>query len=117
MGPKFLEWMPVPAGMGLTKFNMSEDTEDAESPLVMLLQLEPGFVLRRHAHDCHRVEIVVSGSLVLEDGQVLGPGDVSVTSPRVFYGPHTAGPEGCLSVEIFSASGRSVGIYPDGPED
>jgi hypothetical protein len=29
-------------------------------------------------------------------------GDVMVSTPNEFYGPHTAGPEGSLSVEIFS---------------
>ena len=113
LGPKFLDWVQVPEGLELTKFNMSVDPEDPEAPLAMFLRLPPGFVLGRHGHECYRVEVVITGSMILEDGQVLGPGDISVTSPNVFYGPHTAGPEGCLSVEIFSQSGTSVGIYEE----
>jgi hypothetical protein len=113
LGPKFLDWVQVPEGLDLTKFNMSEEPEDEEAPLAMFLRLPPGFVLGRHGHKCYRVEVVISGSLILEDGQVLGPGDISVTSPFVFYGPHTAGPDGCLSVEIFSKSGISAGIYEE----
>jgi hypothetical protein len=46
-------------------------------PAVIVLQLPPGHVLERHAHDSYRVEIVVKGSVILPDGRELLPGDVS----------------------------------------
>lgn len=80
----------------------------------MLLQLPPGHVLERHAHDTHRMEIVVKGSIVTADGQELLPGDVAVSGPGEFYGPLTAGSEGCLSVEIF---GEIAGMAPRAGDD
>lgn len=70
-------------------------------PLVAPLRMEPGYVLPRHAHDCYRLEIVVQGSLDVGE-RVLKPGDVMITEPGILYGPHTAGPEGCVSFEICS---------------
>jgi hypothetical protein len=85
------------------------DEVDDEAPVASLLRLPPGARLPRHAHDCHRMEVVVSGSINVGGGTVLGPGDVSVSRPGEFYGPHIAGPEGSLSVEIFS---RTAGLPP-----
>lgn len=46
------------------------------------------------------MEIVVSGSLLVGD-DVLGPGDVMTSRADEMYGPHVAGPEGCVTFEIF----------------
>lgn len=83
-------------------------------PSVMLLRLPPGHVLERHAHDTHRMEVVVKGSIITPDGRVLRAGDVSTSEPGEFYGPLTAGPEGCTSVEIF---GDVRGMAPRAPDD
>jgi hypothetical protein len=91
-------------GFKLAVFPMG-DPDDDEAPLVSLLWLPPGGVLPRHAHPCHRVEVVVSGSLDIGNGVELLPGDVATSEPLEAYGPHTAGPAGCLSVEIFSEAG------------
>jgi hypothetical protein len=91
------------------------DEVDDEAPVASLLRLPPGARLPRHAHECHRMEVVVSGSIDVGGGIVLRPGDVSVSRPGEFYGPHVAGPEGSLSVEIFS---RCAGLPPlFDPED
>jgi hypothetical protein len=50
---------------------------------------------------------MVRGSLDVGGGRILQPGDVMITQPREFYGPHVAGPEGTLSVEILGA-GRGM---------
>ena len=34
--------------------------------------------------------------------RILKVGDVMVSEPNIFYGPHIAGPEGCTTFEIFS---------------
>jgi hypothetical protein len=77
------------------------------SPAVVVLDMPPGYVLFRHAHICHRFEVVVKGSLTA-DGKVLGPGDVMTAVPGEFYGPHVAGPEGCTTVEVF---GTLEGVF------
>jgi len=51
--------------------------------------------------------------------RVLHPGDIMVSPPNEFYGPHVAGAEGCITVEVF-ASLAGVGniLYDtaDGPQ-
>ncbi len=90
------------AGMQVGSILMGNEGENA--PVAMLLDMPSGSVLPRHGHDTYRVEVVVRGSMTLPDGRVVTSGDVLVTPPGSFYGPHVAGPEGVLSVEIFSAA-------------
>jgi hypothetical protein len=86
------------------------DDDDPEVPLALFMNLPPGWVLDRHAHDCHRFEVVIEGTMLVADGFALGPGDVSTSKPGEQYGPHMAGPEGVLTLEIFS---RQAGLHPD----
>lgn len=71
-------------------------------PAAVLLEIPAGGRLPRHAHAAHRVEVLVRGSIFTPDGKELRPGDVSVSGPGETYGPLIAGPEGCLTLEIFS---------------
>ena len=88
--------------------------KSANPPSVMLLHLPPGHVLQRHAHNTHRMEVVVKGSVNTPDGRELRPGDVFTSGPGEFYGPLTAGAEGCMSVEIF---GDIQGMAPRAADD
>jgi hypothetical protein len=90
------------AGLELGTLVLGDDP--VNSPAAMVLQLPPGHTLDRHAHGCHRVEVVIRGSLQMPDGITLTPGDVLVSRPDEFYGPHVAGPDGVLTVEIFSSA-------------
>lgn len=105
-GPGFLAHVNVVArefGNGFAMFSLADDPDTSpEAPLAAVFYMPPGAVLAQHAHDCHRVEVVVKGTITLPDGQVLEPGDVAVSAPNEFYGPHVAGPNGSLTVEIFS---------------
>lgn len=76
---------------------------DLSNPAALLLQMPPGYELFRHGHPCRRFEIVVQGSLEIGDGRVARPGDTFTAEPYTLYGPHRAGPEGCTTLEIFSA--------------
>jgi hypothetical protein len=86
------------------------DPDDLEAPLALFMNLPPGWVLDRHAHDCHRFEVVITGSMIATDGIVLYPGDVATSVPGEQYGPHMAGEDGVLTLEIFS---RQAGLHPD----
>lgn len=104
LGPESLKWMKlISDGMGVrfARFPMG-DPDDPATPFASVLHMPPGYELWRHKHDCYRVEVVVSGSLDVGEA-VLGPGDVMTSAPGEFYGPHVAGPEGSVTVEIFSA--------------
>lgn len=88
---------------------LGDDPDDPEAALALLMDLPPGWVLSRHSHDCHRFEVVIRGEMIVE-GAVLKAGDVSTSRPGESYGPHMAGPEGCLSLEMFS---RQAGMLPE----
>jgi hypothetical protein len=83
--------------------------DDLEAPLALFMNLPPGWVLDRHAHDCHRFEVVIEGSMIVANGDELSPGDVSTSGPGEQYGPHMAGADGVLTLEIFS---RQSGLHP-----
>ncbi len=87
------------AGGGVAYFVMGDPRNNA--PTVVALRMAPNWILPRHAHDCYRFEIVVQGTLDVGE-KVLKVGDVMVSEPNIFYGPHVAGPEGCTTFEIFS---------------
>jgi hypothetical protein len=92
------------------------DPESEEAPAALVLDMKAGCVLGRHAHDCERFEVVVSGSLDVGD-RILHAGDVMTARPGEFYGPHIAGPEGCVTVEIFSHARETHQVVyelPDG---
>lgn len=100
-------------------FVLGDDPEAANSPAVVLLEMPSGYVLFRHAHICHRFEVVVKGSLEA-NGRTLGPGDVMTARPGEWYGPHVAGPDGCTSVEVFGTLDgvfRVLAEAGDGPRE
>jgi hypothetical protein len=104
---------------GTRIFVLADDEEAWDSPAVVMLEMPPNYVLFRHAHICHRFEVVVKGSLEA-GGRILGPGDVMTARPGEMYGPHTAGPEGCTTAEVFgSLEGvfRVLAETPDGVRD
>ena len=90
--------------------------EGDEAPAAGVLEMPPGYVVTRHAHDCERFEVIIKGSLDVGE-RTLYPGDVMVAHPGQLYGPHVAGPDGCTSVEFFSrqaAAGGAIVELEDG---
>jgi hypothetical protein len=86
--------------MGGSRHPLGDDDEDASATFAIF---PANLVLPRHAHAAARMEVVVRGSVKINaTGEELVPGMVMITGPGEFYGPHTMGPEGCLSVEFFS---------------
>jgi hypothetical protein len=95
------------------------EPSDESAPAALIFTMPPHSVIPRHSHKCERFEVILEGSLVVDD-MVLGPGDVMVARPGEAYGPHAAGPEGCRTLEIFSTlAGAHHLTYetPDGPLD
>jgi len=78
--------------------------------------MPPGYVLLRHGHPCHRFEVVIQGSLEIGDGRTAKAGDVFTALPGQLYGPHTAGSEGCTTIEIFSELDAMWRLMVESPE-
>ena len=104
---------PLEGVTGLAYFLLGERKDNP--PTVVTLRMGPNWTLPRHAHDCHRFEIVVQGTLDVGD-RILKPGDIMITEPGIAYGPHIAGPEGCTTFEIFSDHRGSYVTLVDTPE-
>ena len=116
-GPEFLERIKHQAeeyGLKVANFLMGAPQDD-QAPVATVMHMPPNFVLARHSHDCYRVEVIVQGSVDTGE-RVLRAGDVMVSAPNEFYGPHTAGPEGSLSVEIFSRAKAQQAISVEGAD-
>jgi hypothetical protein len=120
LGPEVLEVVreaAAPFELRLSFFALG-DPDDPGTAVANMLEMPPNFVLPRHAHDCERLEMVVRGTLEV-DGEILRPGDISLARPMEMYGPHVAGPEGCVTLEFFSSMqgvGQVILDTPDGPE-
>src|SRR2546426_12173065 len=95
------------SGNGTRIFVLDDDQEAWASPAAVMLEMPPNYILFRHAHICHRFEVVVKGTLDA-DGRTLVPGDVMTARPGEMYGPHIAGPDGCTTVEVF---GTLEGVF------
>jgi quercetin dioxygenase-like cupin family protein len=94
------------------------DADDETAPTALIFTMPPNSVLPRHAHSCERFEVILEGSLRVEDNDLeLVPGDIMIAHPGEAYGPHTAGPDGCRTLEIFSTlAGAHTNLFetPDG---
>ena len=77
------------------------DASDETAPAALIFTMPPNGVVPRHSHLCERFEIILEGSLKVDE-LILGPGDIMVARKGEAYGPHVAGPEGCRTLEIFS---------------
>jgi len=100
---------------GTQVFVLADDPADANAPAVVLLKMPPGYRLFRHAHICHRFEVVVTGTLQA-NGRILRPGDVMTARPGELYGPHVAGPEGCTTAEVFGSLEGVFRVLAEGPD-
>lgn len=98
---KWVQDLARSAGLELAAIALGTE-HDEHPPMVQLLQIPPGGILPRHAHQCWRVEVVIRGAITVADQRTLRAGDVMTSKPGEFYGPHTAGDEGALTVEVFS---------------
>jgi anti-sigma factor ChrR (cupin superfamily) len=87
-------------GLGASYFLLGAEKDNP--PTVIALRMAPNWTTVRHAHEGWRMEIVVQGTLDVGE-RVLKPGDVMLSEPGEAYGPHTAGPEGCVTFEVFTS--------------
>jgi hypothetical protein len=91
------------------------DPSDETAPTALIFTMQPGAVIPRHSHTCERFEVILEGSIQVDD-MILGPGDVMVAHKGDAYGPHVAGPEGCRTLEIFSTLAGAHNILYETPK-
>jgi anti-sigma factor ChrR (cupin superfamily) len=92
------------------------DADNDSTPVAVVVEMPPGFVIMRHAHPCARFETIVRGTLEAAD-RTLHVGDVMTSAAHELYGPKTAGKDGCTTIEVFgTAAGvtRRIEERPDG---
>ncbi len=89
-------------GIRASYFALGDADNDA-TPVAVVVEMPPGFVIMRHAHPCARFETIVRGTLESED-RVLRPGDVMVSAAGELYGPKKAGKDGCTTIEVFGTA-------------
>lgn len=90
--------------------------QDLSNPAAFLLRMPPGYTLFRHGHPCQRFEVVIQGSLEIGDGRTANVGDIFTADANTLYGPHTAGPEGCTTIEVFSEVEGMFRLLYEGPD-
>lgn len=100
-------------GISISVYELGKAEDDA--PVMTALHMAPGYRLPRHAHDCFRLEVIMQGSMDVGDGRILKTGAVMMSEPLTLYGPHIAGAEGCVTLEIFSNHRASHTTYVEGP--
>jgi hypothetical protein len=98
---------------GIAMYVLGPEEKGWDAPAVSVLEMEPNYTLFKHAHPCYRFEIICRGEMTNEHGVVLKPGDVMFTPPMEAYGPHTAGPEGCVTLEVFAELGDAMRVFTD----
>jgi hypothetical protein len=111
----------APAGIDASRsatwiLSADPDKTRLESPSAYELSMPPGYTLFRHGHPCFRFEVIIQGSLEIGDGRVAKVGDVFTALPGQLYGPHTAGPEGCTTIEFFSRLEAAYTLLYEGPD-
>jgi len=92
-------------GVRVSYFPLGNAGNDA-TPVAVVVEMQPGFVIMRHAHPCDRFEVIVRGTLEAED-RVLHVGDVMTSAAGELYGPKKAGKDGCTTIEVF---GTAAGV-------
>jgi hypothetical protein len=64
-------------------------------PHVLLVRHPPEYVEPKHWHEADTVYIFTSGEMRVEGEASYRPGDVRWVRAGTYYGPETAGPDGC----------------------
>lgn len=95
---------------------LGDDPWDLSSPTVAVVKMPPGYELKRHAHDCHAAVVIVQGSLEMGDGRSLKVGDLDIHPRKEYYGPYTAGPDGCTFYEFLTTSELKT-LVPEDQDD
>lgn len=90
--------------------------DEPNAPQIWFIRLPPNYVVGRHYHNVHRIDVVLQGSYTL-DGVERKEGDITVFPAGKMYGPIIHGPEGSLQMEIFADGSKLQPIFEDSPPE
>jgi len=109
-------WKPLEkVGQAWSRFVLG-GPEDASAPVIWFIRLPPNYVVGRHYHNVHRIDVVLEGSYTL-DGVLRKAGDITVFPAGKMYGPIVHGPEGSVQMEIFADGSKLQPIFEDAPPE
>ena len=89
--------------------------KDSDAAQVWVVNLPPNYVVPRHYHTVHRMEILLKGSYMM-DGKLRKPGSIMVFKANEEYGPLHFGPEGGTTLEVFPETPGQP-IFTDAPSE
>lgn len=96
------------------RFVLGSPEEDAAQ--VWIVKLPPNFIVPRHYHTVHRLEILIEGSYTM-DGKLREKGSIMVFKANEEYGPLHFGPEGGTTMEVFPKTpGQPIFTEPPSEE-
>lgn len=90
--------------------------DEPNAPQIWFIRLPPNYIVGRHLHHVHRLDVILEGSYTL-DGVVRKAGDITVFPAGKMYGPIIHGPEGSLQMEIFADGSKLQPIFEDAPPE
>ena len=88
-----MEWQPVEGFPDVWMKFLGESLEDG--PWVMQVRHGPNYVEAQHWHEADTVYVFTDGEMVVDGEGTYRPGDVRWVRAGTYYGPETAGPDGC----------------------
>ncbi|MDG2004000.1 MAG: cupin domain-containing protein [Novosphingobium sp.] len=116
---KDMDQILATSGLTPATLHVMGEPDDEAAPAALIFTTPPGGEIPRHAHKCERFEIILEGTLLVDDME-LGPGDVMIARSGEAYGPHIAGAQGCRTLEVFSTlagAHHQILETPEGPMD
>jgi len=100
-------------GQEWVRFVLGNRDEDAAQ--VWIVKIPPNYVVPRHYHTVHRLEILMEGSYTME-GKLYKKGSIMSFKANEEYGPLHFGPEGGLTMEVFPETPGQP-IFTDAPSE
>ena len=88
-----VDWQPVEGFPNVWMKFLGDSLEDG--PWVLQVRHGPNYEEPKHWHEADTVYIFTAGEMRVGDEGTYRPGDVRWVRARTFYGPETAGPDGC----------------------
>jgi hypothetical protein len=86
-------WEDLPDHLGVSIRSLGESPGDG--PPVMHVRFVPNYVEEPHWHSVDTLYVITAGEFIVGQEGVYRVGDIRWVRAGTFYGPETAGPDGC----------------------